>query len=621
MGRVLLATALAVAATPLAASTTTAAEDDPGTQGRLVLVLDSSGSMKEPSRGGVSRIEAAQAAVTDVVERLPDDAEVGLRVFGATVEDRGDAGACTDSQAVVPVGPLDRAAVTAAVGRYRPYGETPIGHALRAAADDLGPDGRRRIVLLSDGEPTCAPDPCEVARELRDRDVALTVDVVGLHVSGRARRVLQCVAEAGGGTYHGVDDPDRLASSLVSASVRAVRPFRLTGEPVTGGVSAVDALSLRPGRYTDRTVGGGAARHYVVDKPAGGGVTVSALARPADDGGLADLVVELRTPDDVHRCAVDDDLRGHAFRARGILAAAASSSPHGSAASRECADATRLLASVTSDRERPEPFELVVSQTPPFEDVASLPAPVGDDEHRALGREPFPDVPGAPTPVAGGTSFAQAPALAPGRYADTLRPGEQLLYRVPAGWGQRVRARVTLEADPVAADELSGPGVAVETETFSPTLHRLGYAGPGGGGFYDGVDDHVMTAESYPRRLRNVESGDGDVRSMATDGAEYLAVSMAGTLDGDGSRFAAPVVVEVVVDGEVSGVPRTAEPPAARPADGSPGAGAEASEGDDGAGVPWWPLGAGVVVVGALVAGGVLVARRRAGLPTSHGDA
>ena len=144
-----------------------------------------------------------------------------MRVFGATVFSRQDEGACTDTQNVVPVGPLDREALTAEIGRYTPYGETPIGNALKGAARDLGPEGKRTIVLLSDGEPTCAPDPCQVARTLRRQGVDLTVNVVGLDVSGAARRALQCIARAGGGTYYDVSDPDELAGSLVSVSVRS----------------------------------------------------------------------------------------------------------------------------------------------------------------------------------------------------------------------------------------------------------------------------------------------------------------------------------------------------------------------------------------------------------------
>ena len=136
--RVLLAgTILALSPALLAPQPAAAAPADEN--GRLVLLLDSSGSMAEPAPGGGTKIDAAKDALRDVVEQLPETADVGMRVFGAKVFSRTDPGACLDTQNVVPVGPLDRDRLDAAVAKYEPYGETPIGNALRGAARDLGP--------------------------------------------------------------------------------------------------------------------------------------------------------------------------------------------------------------------------------------------------------------------------------------------------------------------------------------------------------------------------------------------------------------------------------------------------------------------------------------------------
>ena len=51
---------------------------------------------------------------------------------------------------------------------------------------------------------------------------------------------------------------------------------------------------------------------------------------------------------------------------------------------------------------------------------------------------------GAQTPIAGGGSFNDAPVLAPGRYADTLRGGEQLFYAVTLKPGQTLTAGATV---------------------------------------------------------------------------------------------------------------------------------------------------------------------------------
>ena len=92
-----------------------------------------------------------------MVGKLPASAQVGLRVYGATVFKRSQPGAYTDTQLTVPIGIDNRAQLRSAIARYKPYGETPIGYSLQQAAKDLGPDGKRTIVLVSDGEATCAP--------------------------------------------------------------------------------------------------------------------------------------------------------------------------------------------------------------------------------------------------------------------------------------------------------------------------------------------------------------------------------------------------------------------------------------------------------------------------------
>jgi hypothetical protein len=50
----------------------------------------------------------------------------------------------------------------------------------------------------------------------------------------------------------------------------------------------------------------------------------------------------------------------------------------------------------------------------------------------------------AQSPIAGGGSFNDAPVLAPGRYKDTLRGGEQLFYAVSLKPGQKLSAGLTV---------------------------------------------------------------------------------------------------------------------------------------------------------------------------------
>ena len=131
--RHLLAVAL-VAMTTLVAVPATAAEgEDDKPVGRLMLVLDSSGSMSELTGDGRTRIDAAKDALRAVVNQLPDEQPVGMRVFGATQPTRAGAELyCSDSQNVATVATDNRDALNAAIDAYEPYGETPIAFALQA---------------------------------------------------------------------------------------------------------------------------------------------------------------------------------------------------------------------------------------------------------------------------------------------------------------------------------------------------------------------------------------------------------------------------------------------------------------------------------------------------------
>lgn len=62
--------------------------------------------------------------------------------------------------------PLNRSKMYRAVDSFRAVGETPIAHSLGKSVADLGDSGRRMLVLISDGEESCAGDPCPAARRL-----------------------------------------------------------------------------------------------------------------------------------------------------------------------------------------------------------------------------------------------------------------------------------------------------------------------------------------------------------------------------------------------------------------------------------------------------------------------
>ncbi|MEU4478466.1 VWA domain-containing protein [Micromonospora sp. NPDC023966] len=248
----LLATTALIGPPPAAAGDETA--EPPAEPPKVELVLDVSGSMRARDIDGRSRISVAQQAFNEVVDALPDETQLGIRVLGATYRGKDKKQGCLDTQQIVPVGPVDRTQAKAAVATLRPTGFTPVGLALRSAAQDLGTGSTvRRIVLITDGEDTCAPpDPCEVARELAAQGTRLVVDTLGLAPDEKVRRQLLCIAGATGGTYTAAQSADELTGRIKQLVDRARDTYTATPTVVGGSAGCDDAPLLAPGVYTDR---------------------------------------------------------------------------------------------------------------------------------------------------------------------------------------------------------------------------------------------------------------------------------------------------------------------------------------------------------------------------------
>jgi Ca-activated chloride channel family protein len=235
--------------TGIAAADEPVAKESP----KVELVLDVSGSMRTRDIDGKSRMAAAKQAFNEVLDAVPEEVRLGIRTLGADYPGDDRKRGCKDTRQLYPVGPLDRTEAKTAVATLAPTGWTPIGPALLGAAEDLeGGDATRRIVLITDGEDTCAPlDPCEVAREIAAKGIHLVIDTLGLVPDAKTRAQLSCIAEATGGTYTSVQHTDELSDRVSQLVDRAADPV-VTPVATQGAGQCRDAPQLEPGLYTDR---------------------------------------------------------------------------------------------------------------------------------------------------------------------------------------------------------------------------------------------------------------------------------------------------------------------------------------------------------------------------------
>ncbi|AZM87628.1 MULTISPECIES: VWA domain-containing protein [Streptomyces] len=245
---------------------TAAAADGPAKEPpKVELVLDVSGSMRANDIDGQSRMAAAKQAFNEVLDAVPDEVRLGIRTLGATYPGDDRALGCKDTKQLYPVGTVNRTEAKTAVATLAPTGWTPIGPALQAAAQDLeGGNATRRIVLITDGEDTCAPlDPCEVAREIAAKGIHLVVDTLGLVPDAKTRAQLTCIAEATGGTYTSVTHTAELSGRVRQLVDRAADPVA-TPVATEGAKQCASAPLLKAGLYSDRETFG-EHRWYKVD--------------------------------------------------------------------------------------------------------------------------------------------------------------------------------------------------------------------------------------------------------------------------------------------------------------------------------------------------------------------
>ena len=116
------------------------------TSRNLEIVLDVSGSMKQPI-GKSTRWQTALGVLEQVMASVPDDFNVGLRVYGHRYSSVSPQ-TCADTELVVPLVKLDRQRILATARRYQPRGGR-LSVVLQTMAIA---DARQRVVILTDGE-------------------------------------------------------------------------------------------------------------------------------------------------------------------------------------------------------------------------------------------------------------------------------------------------------------------------------------------------------------------------------------------------------------------------------------------------------------------------------------
>ena len=201
----------------------------------LALVLDTSGSMSG------SKLDDARKAAHRLVDLMTEKDELALVSFGTelTIAQRR------------AINPASRASFHAAIDALQASGSTNISGGLDAGWNTLrGAAGARRLVLVSDGQPTVGLtsdlELSGLVGRVHDDAITITALGVGSDIDGA---LMMHLSERGGGMYGYLKDAGTLEEILgqeVSAARGAVaRNVELSFDPVSFRVAEV------PGRHLE----------------------------------------------------------------------------------------------------------------------------------------------------------------------------------------------------------------------------------------------------------------------------------------------------------------------------------------------------------------------------------
>ena len=534
--------------------------------------------MNESDSGGTVRIEAAREALHGVVDELDDELDVGLRVFSSEITDSDAPAACEDSVLAHEIGDNDHDVLRDAIDEYDAVGaRTPISYALEAAAEDLGDDGNRTIVLVSDGEENCVPDPCEVAQSIAGRGVDIAMHTVGYNVNSAAREQLQCIADQGNGEYFDAEDVESLSGTLQRLSLRAFQPFPVQGEEITGSTEIEDAPILESGQYIDQW--SEEPLYYRIPRNAEGSsvhVGISAIHR--DEATFAPLTIAMGTADvqnwDTYQggsystnrelCAQNNLYEGASDASIRVRSSQITVFPGGE--HEDCDDAEELILQVeavdaaSDDTYVGEPFELIVEEERPVTNLEELPETAAGSISDYQWQELTMDTDNGQD-LLGGNSFNNAAELEPGStYSSELYPGETLLYWVPVEWGEHLQ--VQLETAPRQEWDPDGVDRGLQVQLYSPhrgpidqptTAAEQEHRNYGTTSFNDPTVFQNMT---HPIRWNNRDTpstGHNDMEFASHAGGYYVMISQSDRSSDDPTAMPFHLIAETF--GDLEGAP------------------------------------------------------------------
>lgn len=185
---------------------------------KILFILDFSNSMNEYIENE-PKCALMVRTVKNLLRTIPPETAIGLRVYGH----RGGFTAmdsCKASKCMNPICSNNTSNIMSSLDSLRPNGMTPITYSLKQAIryDFAGFNGKKHIILLTDGGENCDESPCKFAMELIRTRKDIIIDVIAFNVEDEDDLAqLECASLVTSGKFYTANTACELANSLAQS--------------------------------------------------------------------------------------------------------------------------------------------------------------------------------------------------------------------------------------------------------------------------------------------------------------------------------------------------------------------------------------------------------------------
>ncbi len=170
---------------------------------RILFIMDFSNSMSEPLEGS-TKLNLMLKTMKEILPKINPNTWVGLRIYGHRMGFT-PMEACRASTLVSPILKNNTSYIEQSLAKAKPRGMTPITYSLKQAIkyDFMGFNGKKHIILLTDGGENCDESPCTFVMNLIRIRRDVSIDVIAFNIKDTDDlEQLECTALVTSGKFY-----------------------------------------------------------------------------------------------------------------------------------------------------------------------------------------------------------------------------------------------------------------------------------------------------------------------------------------------------------------------------------------------------------------------------------